>query len=480
MDADYEAVIGLEVHCQLQTESKLFSGARAAFGAPPNTLIDPTVLGLPGALPVVNARAVELAVRAALAFGGQVQERSLFERKHYFYPDLPKGYQISQYERPYCLGGAVTIDLPEGGTRDIGLVRIHLEEDAGKLMHDERGPWSRVDLNRAGVPLIEIVSQPDLRSPAEAYAYLWELRRVLRWVGVSDCEMQEGSLRCDANVSVRRRGEQRLGTRVEIKNLNSLRHVEAAIAYEIARQSALCRAGRAHEIERCTVLWDPDAKVTRPMRGKEDAADYRYFPDPDLPPLRLSAERIAAIRAAMPDLPRQRERWLCERYGIEPAAARELTQERAVADFVEDLIRRGAPPRLAANWTREEALRRVAETGKPIAEALPPALLAAVIALVESGQVARVVAKAELDALLTSGEPPAQYFASRGMIQVQDSAQLAAWVAQAIAAEPKAAAELRAGNDKAIGRLVGVTMKLSGGKAQPQAVQAEIRRQLGL
>jgi aspartyl-tRNA(Asn)/glutamyl-tRNA(Gln) amidotransferase subunit B len=477
-DTAYEPVIGLEVHCQLTTRTKLFTGAGNVFGDQPNTQIDPTVLGLPGALPVLNARAVELAVRAGLAVGGDLQPVSTFARKHYFYPDLPKGYQISQYDEPYCVGGTVAARLDDGTVKRIGLIRIHMEEDAGKLVHQERGPHSEVDLNRAGVPLIEIVSKPELRSAAEAYAYLVELRRLLRWVEASDCEMQEGSLRCDANVSVRPVGQERFGTRVEIKNLNSFRAVEAAITYEIGRQVALCRAGRGDEIRQVTLLWDPDLKCTKVMRGKEDAADYRYFPDPDLPPVHLPPERIAAIRATLPELPEAREARFVRDWGLDAAVAHELCADRVIADYVEELVRLGAKPRLAANWTREEALRLANDSGRPLAEAAPPQRLAALIALVDGGKVARVVAKEHAAALLAGGDDIEGWFAARGMIQVQDAGALAAWVAQAIAAEPKAAADVRAGKQAAAGRLVGVAMKLSGGKADPAQVKAEILKQL--
>ncbi len=479
MTTEYEAVIGLEVHCQLKTATKMFSGAGNSYGEAPNTMVDPTILGLPGSLPVINAAAVELAVRAALGVGSQIQERSKFDRKHYFYPDLPKGYQITQFDEPYCLGGMVRAELADGTARSIGLIRIHMEEDAGKLVHQERGPFSEVDLNRAGVPLIEIVSLPEMHSPAEAFAYLTELRRILRWVGVSDCEMQEGTLRCDANISVRPVGQVKFGTRVEIKNLNSFRNVEAAIEYEIRRQTGLCKAGRIAEIVQTTVLWDPDAKCTRLMRSKEDAADYRYFPDPDLPPLHLPTERVAAIRAAMPELPAAREARFVAQFGLDPAVARELTMERTTADYVEALIGLGAKPRLAANWTREEAIRLANESGRPLLEAAPLPLMSKLISLVDGGKVARVVAKSELAGLLASDQEPEAYFTARGMIQVQDAGALTAWVAQIIAAEPKVVADIKGGNDKAIGRLVGATMKLSGGKADPATVKAEIIRQIG-
>ena len=477
---EYEAVIGLEVHCQLATVSKMFCGATTVFGREPNSQVDTVTLGLPGALPVINGHAVELAVKAALAVGGNVQEHSKFDRKHYFYPDLPKGYQISQFDEPYCLGGTIRILLADGSEKTINLTRIHMEEDAGKLIHQDHGPYSEVDLNRAGVPLIEIVSDPDMRSAAEAYAYLMELKRTLKWVGVSDCEMQEGSLRCDANVSIRPVGQQKFGTRVEIKNLNSFRAVEAAIEHEIQQQVALHRADRYGEIKQCTKLWDPDAKTTRVMRSKEDAADYRYFPDPDLPPLVIGAARIAEIRAGMPELPQVRENRFRADFGLERAAAAELTAEATVADYFEDLVKRGCPAKLAANWTREEAIRLANEQHKPLTIAAPLAVMAELIKLVADGKVARVVAKAECTELFASGQAPEAYFTAKGQIQVQDTAALAKFVEQTIAQEAKVVADIKAGKLAAVGRLVGVTMKLSGGKLNPNDVKAELAKQLGV
>jgi aspartyl-tRNA(Asn)/glutamyl-tRNA(Gln) amidotransferase subunit B len=480
MTTEYEPVIGLEVHCQTKTATKMFCAATTVFGREPNSQVDTVSLGLPGALPVINQQAVELAIRAGLALGGDVREHSKFDRKHYFYPDLPKGYQISQYDEPYCLGGAVHIVLEDGCEKVIHLTRIHMEEDAGKLIHQDNGGFSEVDLNRAGVPLIEIVSEPEIRSAAEAYAYLMELKRVLKWVGVSECEMQEGSLRCDANVSVRPKGHAKFGTRVEIKNLNSFRAVEAAITYEIQNQIALNRAGRGHEIVQETKLWDPDAKTTRSMRSKEQAADYRYFPDPDLPPLHISHERREQIRASMPELPRAREDRFVAELGLERVAARELTAEMAVADYFEALVKAGAKPKLAANWTREEAIRLATIAAKPLTEAAPLAIMGKLIALVDGGKVARVVAKGECDELFASGQDPEAYFTAKGMIQVQDAGQLSAWVAQCIAQEAKVVADVQAGKLAAVGRLVGVTMKLSGGKCDPNAVKAELFKQLGI
>jgi aspartyl-tRNA(Asn)/glutamyl-tRNA(Gln) amidotransferase subunit B len=477
---EYEAVIGLEVHCQLNTVSKMFCGATTVFGREPNSQVDTVTLGLPGALPVINGHAVELAVKAALAVGGEVKEFSKFDRKHYFYPDLPKGYQISQFDEPYCLGGTIHIVLEDGREKDIRLTRIHMEEDAGKLIHQDYGPWSEVDLNRAGVPLIEIVSDPDIRSAQEAYAYLMELKRALKWVGVSDCEMQEGSLRCDANVSIRPVGQAQFGTRCEIKNLNSFRAVETAIEYEIQQQVALHRAGRYAEVIQCTKLWDPDAKTTRIMRTKENAADYRYFPDPDLPPLVISAARVAAIKATMPELPRAREQRFKEQFGVERAAANELTAEASIADYFEALVTRGCSPKLAANWTREEAMRLANEQHKPLTVAAPLDTMAELIKLVADNKVARVVAKAECTELFASGKKPVDYFTAKGQIQVQDSAALAQFVAQAITQEAKVVEDIKGGKLAAVGRLVGVTMKLSGGKLNPNDVKAELGKQLGV
>jgi aspartyl-tRNA(Asn)/glutamyl-tRNA(Gln) amidotransferase subunit B len=497
--SDYEPVIGLEVHCQLKTTTKMFCGATTVFGREPNSQVDTVSLGLPGALPVINGKAVELAVKAAIALGGKVQEHSKFDRKHYFYPDLPKGYQISQFDEPYCLGGGVNIELPDGSEKFIGLIRIHMEEDAGKLVHQDHGPYSEVDLNRAGVPLVEIVSLPDIRTSAEAYAYLVELKRALKWAGVSDCEMQEGSLRCDANVSVRPKGQQKFGTRVEIKNLNSFRAVEAAIDYEIQNQIALNKAGRGAEIIQQTKLWDPDQKVTRPMRGKEDAADYRYFPDPDLPPLHISPARLAEIKASMPELPNVREQRFMKEYGLDRAVAHELTMEAEIADYFEALIKRGVKPKLAANWTREEAIRLANEQHKSLFDAAPIHHMANLVNLVDSGLTSRIVAKtasstgglwgtlthvslaSDVDEKtdLKSSEVY-KYFEKNGMIQVQDAGQLTEWVKQAIAQEPKVVADVQGGKLAALGRLVGVTMKLSGGKTDPNAVKAELMKQLGV
>ncbi|MFW5846359.1 MAG: Asp-tRNA(Asn)/Glu-tRNA(Gln) amidotransferase subunit GatB [Planctomycetota bacterium] len=477
--SEYETVIGLEVHVQLATRSKIFASATCAFGQEPNSQVDPTCGGLPGSLPVINDGAVELAIRAALAIDARIAPVSTFDRKHYFYPDMPHNFQITQYERPYCLDGRVVIDLPDGGEKTIGVTRIHMEADAGKLVHQEGGPFSEVDLNRAGAPLCEIVSEPDMRSPQEAYAYLMELRKAMKYCGVSDCEMQEGSLRCDANVSIRPVGQEAFGTKVEIKNLNSFRAVEAAIAYEQQQQIALHRAGRYAEVVQETKLWDPDRKVTKSMRGKEGASDYRYFPEPDLPPLLITEQRIADIRAALPELPRDRSHRFMQDLGLNRETALELTADKATADYFEALLAAGTSAKLAANWTREEGLRLAAAQQLPIAEAAPAATMAALISLVDAGQVARVVAKDLSDELFASGEQAEAFFTQRGKILKQDAGALSEWVAQAMAQEPSAVEDLRAGNKKAVGRLIGAVMKISGGQANPKQVTPEVFKQLG-
>jgi aspartyl-tRNA(Asn)/glutamyl-tRNA(Gln) amidotransferase subunit B len=476
--SEYEIVIGLEVHVQLATRTKIFAGATCIFGQEPNTQVDPMSGGLPGSLPVINDTAVDLAIKAALAIEAEIQPFSKFDRKHYFYPDMPHNYQITQYDEPYCLRGKVAIDLADGSEKVVGVTRIHMESDAGKLVHQDGGPWSEIDLNRAGAPLCEIVSEPDLRSSAEAYAYLIELKKAMKYAGVSDCEMQEGSLRCDANVSVRPCGQAVFGTKVEIKNLNSFRAVEAAIDYEAAHQIALHQAGRYGEVVQETKLWDPDGKVTRSMRGKEGAADYRYFPEPDLPPLRIPLERIERLRAEMPEAPRARQQRFVSELGLKPDAAAELCLEREVADYVEALIAAGVPAKLAANWTREDALRLAAERKLPVAEAVPVGRLAEFIRLVADEKVARVVAKEHVDTVLASEQGPTAWFTERGMIQERDDHALAGWVAQAIEQLPKAAADVRAGEQKAVGAFIGTVMRLSGGKANPKAISAEVLRQL--
>jgi aspartyl-tRNA(Asn)/glutamyl-tRNA(Gln) amidotransferase subunit B len=475
----FEAVIGLEVHAQLRTRSKIFCGCSTAYGAPPNTQTCPVCLGHPGALPVLNASAVELAVRGALALGCTVCARSVFARKNYFYPDLPKGYQISQYEEPLATGGAVVLEAG-GETREVKLVRLHLEEDAGKSIHDgmpDSDRASYVDLNRSGVPLVEIVSCPDLRTAEEAYLYLQRLRSVLRYTGVCDGNLEEGSLRCDANVSIRPMGDHRLGTRTELKNLNSFRNVERALEYEIRRQIALVEGGG--RVEQETVLWDAGAGRTRTMRGKEEAHDYRYFPEPDLPPLVLDPAEIERIRAVLPELPAPRKRRFAADYGLGPQEAHLLTLERGLADWFEAAARGSGNAKAAANFVlndllREQKLSRRDEDDIP----LPPERLAELIRLVDRGRIS-TTARSLFEEMYRTGESPESLVAKRGIEQVSDEGALRDLVRGVLGAYPDEVARYRAGKTKLFGFFVGEAMKASGGKANPGSVNALLREMLG-
>jgi len=474
-------VIGLEVHAQLLTRTKLFCSCANRFGAEPNTLVCPVCLGLPGALPVLNRQAVSLALRAALATGCTVHETSVFERKNYFYPDLPKGYQISQYERPLATGGAVAIAGLDGAERGVRLARIHMEEDAGKLLH-EGFPWSGeksgVDLNRAGVPLIEIVSEPDLRSPAEAHEYLTSLRAVLLYAAVSDCNMEEGSLRCDANVSVRRRGAEALGTRTEIKNLNSFRNVARALEHEIARQVAVVEAGG--EVAQETLLWNPDRGETASMRSKEEAHDYRYFPEPDLPPLVVGAEWIEEARRSLPELPAERrKRFACE-YALPAYDASVLTQEREVAEYFEAAAQASGNPKAASNWVMTEVLRKLKEDGRGIASSpIPPAALAGLVRLIDAGTISGKIAKDVFERMWATGDAAPAIVEREGLTQLSDDSALEGVVAEVVAQSPEQAASYRGGKAAALGWFVGQVMRRTGGRANPQRVNALLRRALG-
>ena len=475
-----EAVIGLEVHAELLTASKIFCGCSAAFGGPPNTNVCPVCLGMPGVLPVLNRRAVAFAIRAGLATGCSIAPRSVFARKNYFYPDLPKGYQISMYELPLCTGGAVDIPL-DGTSRRIGLTRIHMEEDTGKNIHDAAVSGSLVDFNRSGVPLLEIVSEPELRSPEEAGAYLRTLRAILQYLEICDGNMEEGSFRCDANVSVRPVGATTLGTKVEIKNLNSFRAVERALAYEIGRQQRALAVGEP--IVQETRLWDADREETRAMRTKEYAHDYRYFPEPDLPPLVVDDAWVAEVRARLPELPAARRARFEREFGLSAYDADVLTQRKDVADYFEAGLAAGAPPKEMANWTLTEVLRSVRD------EKLDHALvirdwpvsagqLARLISLVAAGQVNRNTAKALLPKLRGTDQDPAALVAAEGLGQVSDRGALDAIVAEVIARCPEQVAQWKAGKDKVLGFFVGQVMKASGGKAAPQVVQDLLRAAL--
>jgi aspartyl-tRNA(Asn)/glutamyl-tRNA(Gln) amidotransferase subunit B len=479
--ARWEAVIGLEVHAQLLTRTKLFCGCENRFGSPPNTLVCPVCLGLPGALPVLNRRAVTLALRAAVATGCTVHPVSVFERKNYFYPDLPKGYQISQYARPLATGGFVAIDGPDGTEKRVRLARIHMEEDAGKLLH-EGFPWSGeksgVDLNRAGVPLIEIVTEPDLHTPGEAHAYLTALRAVLLYAEVSDGNMEEGSLRCDANVSVRRRGEQGLGTRTEIKNLNSFRNVARALEHEVVRQAAVLESGR--EVVQETLLWNADRGETASMRSKEEAHDYRYFPEPDLPPLVVTAEWVEEARRSLPELPAERRRRFASEYGLPPYDAGVLTQERAVADYFEAAARESGNAKAVSNWVMTEVLRKLKDDERGLAACpVGPAALAGLVRLVDADTISGKIAKDVFERMWATGEEPAAIVEREGLTQLSDESALEAVVAEVVAASPEQAASYRGGKAAALGWFVGQVMKKTGGRANPQRVNALLHRALG-
>lgn len=481
MPADYEAVIGLEVHAELLTESKIFCGCSARFGAPPNQNTCPVCTGMPGVLPVPNRRAVELAIRTGLALGCSIARYSRWARKNYFYPDLPKGYQISQYELPLCIGGAIEIEAGNGGRKVVHLTRIHMEEDTGKNIHDLHGDASLVDFNRCGVPLLEIVSEPEMRSPVEAGAYLRKLRTLLRYLEVCDGNMEEGSFRCDANVSVRRAGTTSLGTKIEIKNMNSFRAVERALDYEIQRQAKVLREGGGLVQE--TRLWDPEREVTRPMRTKEVADDYRYFPDPDLPPLLVSQEWIDAVRAALPELPDARRDRFARDYGLPPYDAEVLTARKDVADYYERAARAHANPKAVSNWVMGDLLRVLKE--RKLDEALvicdwpvPPEHLAALVALIDSGQISGKIAKAVFEDMLATGADPARIVAERGWTQVSDEDAILAAIDAVLNAHPERVAEYRRGKEKLFGFFVGQVMKATDGKVNPEKLNALLKQKL--
>jgi aspartyl-tRNA(Asn)/glutamyl-tRNA(Gln) amidotransferase subunit B len=471
----YEAVIGLEVHTHLMTKSKLFCGCSTTFGAEPNQNVCPVCMGMPGVLPVLNEYAVELAVRVGLAAHCEIAPRSIFDRKSYFYPDLPKGYQISQYETPVCRGGYIELPGSKGEPRRIRLVRIHLEEDAGKNVHEPSA--SLVDFNRSGVPLVEIVSEPDIRSSAEAGAYLHELRDILRYTGASDGRMEEGSFRCDVNVSVRKRGAAEFGVKVEVKNLNSFRFVEKAIDYEIARQIEVVESGG--RVLQETHLWDPEREQTRPMRSKEFANDYRYFPEPDLPPLVIPAATIEVIRRSMPELPAARRARYVGQYGLSNYDAGVLIAERDFADYFEAMLPGLRNPKSAANWVMTEVLRAVNESGKPVVEAAPPAAESgALLKMVEAQQISLNAAKTAFAAMCKSRKTASATVVELGLAQVSDESAIAAACEKVLAAEPDKVAEYRGGRDKLFGFFVGQVMKAMGGKANPKVINEILKAKL--
>ncbi len=472
---EYEVVIGLEVHAQLLTESKIFCGCSTKFGAPPNHHTCPVCLGMPGVLPVLNQRVVEFAMRAALATHCQIAPVSRWARKNYFYPDLPKGYQISMYELPIAQHGYVDIALDKHQKR-VGLTRIHMEEDAGKSIHDPQSDHSLVDLNRTGVPLLEIVSEPDMRSPEEAGAYLRGLREILQYLDVCDGNMEEGSLRCDANVSIRPRGTTPFGTKVEIKNMNSFRAVEKAISYEMQRQHDVLVSG-GHIVQE-TRLWDGDREVTRSMRSKESAHDYRYFPDPDLLPLVIADEWISQVTSTLPELPTARRARFVRDYSLPPYDAEVLTARKDVADYFEAAVQAyPVAPKAISNWVMESVLRIIKEEKLDTAVTItawpcPPAHLGTLVRLIHEGTISGKMAKTVFDTMRSSGKTPEGIIAEQGLAQVSDDDTLVRLIDHVLTANPDKVAEYRAGRDKLMAFFVGQVMKACQGKANPQRLNA--------
>ena len=478
MSPGWEIVVGIETHAQLATKSKIFSGAATAFGAAPNTQASAVDIALPGVLPVLNRGAVEHAIRFGLAVGAAINRRSIFARKNYFYPDLPKGYQISQYEQPVVQGGRISF-LVDGTEKTVRLTRAHLEEDAGKSLHEDFHGMSGIDLNRAGTPLLEIVSEPELRGAKEAVAYARALHALVVWIGICDGNMQEGSFRCDANVSVRKAGDSRLGTRCELKNLNSFRFMEQAIEFEAQRQIDLLEDGGTVVQE--TRLYDPDRNETRSMRSKEDAQDYRYFPDPDLLPLVLSEEMVESIRSLLPELPQARRERFIRDYALKASEAALLTQSRAWADFYERLAKQlpGAE-KLAATWMSGEFSGALNGAGLDIAASpIDEGRLAGLLRRVHDGTISGRAAKEVFDAMWSGKADADAIIEARGLRQISDAGEIEKLVDEAIAAGAKQVADYRAGKEKALQSLVGQVMKASKGKANPAQVNEILRRKLG-
>src|SRR6266571_1069370 len=477
--AKYEPVIGLEVHVQLLTKTKIFCGCSTRFGDPPNSNVCPVCLGLPGTLPVLNKRAVELAMRAALALNCTVQERSRFARKNYFYPDLPKGYQISQYELPLATGGWLEIEVG-GAKKRVGITRLHLEEDAAKNLHEgfaHSVEKAYIDYNRCGTPLSEIVSEPDIRSSEEAHAYLTALRQIMLYTGVSDCNMEEGSLRCDANVSVRQRGSREFGTKVEVKNLNSFRFLQKALEYEIERHIGVLESGGRLSQE--TRLWNQAEGRTVSMRSKERAHDYRYFPEPDLLPVHVSTAWREEVRRTLPELPAAKRARFISTYGITPYDAEVLTATRALADYFEAVVKAGAPGKAAANWIQREVLRGLKDCRKEItASPVSPAALAELVKLVESAKITGTVGKKVFATMFESGRTAAEIVAAEGLSAQVSDAAIEQAAREVIAKNPDNVAKYKSGNEGVFKFLVGQVMKATRGQANPQAVNDILRKLL--
>lgn len=472
---EYEAVIGLEVHAQLRTRTKIFCGCSTAYGADPNAQTCPVCLGLPGALPVLNRRAVEYALKMILAVTGQISEDSIFARKNYFYPDLPKGYQVSQYERPLGVGGSMNV-VVDGATREIGLTRIHMEEDAGKSVHG--GGQSLIDMNRCGVPLIEIVSEPELRSPEEASAFLQRLRQMVRYLDICDGNMEEGSMRCDANVSVRPVGEVLLGTKTEVKNMNSFRSVERALRYEIDRQINLVTHGEP--VVQQTMLWDESTNRAQAMRSKEESLDYRYFPEPDLVPLRVSYEWLAEIKRGLPEMPSARRQRFIEEYGLPEYDATVLTADRTLAEYFEAVVFEFRDAKVVSNWVMGEVLRYLKEEHREIGSfPIAPSALADLLHQVERGAVSQSAAKDVFNHMARDGGTATDVIEALGLGQVSDEDKLSALVEKVLMESPEEVRQYRAGKTKLLAYFVGQVMKASKGTANPKTVNELLRLHLG-
>ncbi len=473
---EFETVIGLEIHAQLKTESKIFCGCSTAFGAPPNTQTCQVCLGMPGVLPVLNKKVVAYSIKMGLATDSVINRHNTFARKNYFYPDLPKGYQTSQFDLPIIGPGRIEIET-DGQKKVIGITRMHMEEDAGKLIHDEVEPVSHVDLNRTGTPLLEIVSEPDMRSPAEAYSYLKKIHSILRYLDICDGNMQEGSFRCDANISLRPLGQEELGTRTELKNMNSFRNVQRALEYEVRRQRDILLDGGAVVQE--TLLWNPDKNCTESMRGKEDAHDYRYFPCPDLVPVEISEEWIEEIRATLPELPDARKARFVEEYGLPEYDSAILTGDRELADFFETAVKAGANPKKVSNWIMTELLREL--KGADIQNCrVTPDHLGVLLLMVDRGTISGKIAKAVFLDMMESGKDPQIIVQEKNLLQVSDEGELLSLVKEIVAANPTQAQEYKGGKDKLMGYFVGQLMQKTKGKANPkianQLFAEELRR----
>lgn len=472
----YEAVIGLEVHAQMLTESKMFCGCSTKFGSEPNSQTCQVCIGMPGVLPVMNRKALEFTVRTGLAMNCAISPYSRFARKNYFYPDLPKGYQISQYELPICERGYVDLII-DGTKRRIGITRIHMEEDAGKNIHEEQGNYSLVDLNRTGVPLMEIVSEPDIRTPGEASEYMRKLRTILRYLGVCDGNMEQGSLRCDANVSIRPIGSTELGVKVEMKNINSFRFVEKALEYEIKRQIGTLEGGG--KITQETRLWDPSTGTTQSMRSKEEAHDYRYFPDPDLVPIVVDQRWISEMKSSLPELPdTKRERFVAE-YKLPEHDADLLTSEKAMADWFEGAVKAGANPKPVSNWMMGELMKMLNEDNRAIDECpMKPEQLAGMLKLIDNGTISGKIAKTVFEEMYRTGKNAGQVVNEKGLTQISDIGAIEKAVDEAIAKNPKEVERLKAGDEKLVGFFVGQVMKATKGKANPQVVNDLLKKKL--